>query len=150
MSTSLRPRRIRFPVRTTREDSLKLRATVVSLLLFVGIGGVFGGLDMIRHPLSPLGMTPALIAGSPFDTYTWPGILLLVLVGLTPCALAAGLIARTPGALELSGLFGLGLMAWIGVQWALLADRLWLQPVIFGIGAVVCALAAYGARRMPR
>jgi hypothetical protein len=92
-------------------------------------------------------MTPALIAGSPFDTYTWPGILLLVLVGLTPCALALGLVAGTPGALELAGAFGLGLMAWIGVQWVMLADRLWLQPLIFGIGAVTAALALRGVRR---
>jgi len=31
-------------------------------------------------------------------------------------------------------------MAWIGVQWVLLEDRLWLQPVIFGMGAVITAL----------
>ena len=35
-------------------------------------------------------------------------------------------------------------MAWIVVQWALLTDRLWLQPVIFGMGAVITALAIRG------
>ena len=49
-------------------------------------------------------------------------------------------MARRRGALELSGLFGVGLMAWIVVQWALLSDRLWLQPLIFGIAAVIAAL----------
>ncbi|HEY5180823.1 MAG TPA: hypothetical protein VIJ07_13815, partial [Dermatophilaceae bacterium] len=83
-------------------------------------------------------------------TYTWPGILLLVLVGVTPCVLAVGLMARRRGAIEVSGLFGVGLMAWIGVQWALLSDRLWLQPVIFGIGAAIAALAALAARRRTR
>jgi hypothetical protein len=33
-------------------------------------------------------------------------------------------------------------MAWTGVQWALLTDRLWLQPLIFGIGAVITVVAA--------
>jgi len=64
--------------------------------------------------------------------------------------LAVGLIARRRGAVELSGLFGVGLMAWIGVQWALLSDRLWLQPVIFGIGVLIAALAALAVRRRAR
>lgn len=122
------------------------RVVMVILLLFVGVGGIFGGLEMIRHPLDPLGMTPELIAGSPFDTYTWPGMLLLVLVGVTPCLLAIGLIAGQRGTPELSAAFGVGLMAWISVQWALLADRLWLQPVIFGIGAAIVVLGTRGAR----
>ena len=117
--------------------------------LFVGIGGIFGGLEMIRHPLNPLGMKPELIAASPFDTYSWPGGLLLVLVGVTPCVLAVGVITRRRGALEPSGLFGIGLMAWIGVQWALLTDRLWLQPLIFGIGAVITLVAARGRSSAP-
>jgi hypothetical protein len=150
MSTSFVPRRSRNAVQVREGSSLGLRVTVVILELFVGIGGIFGGLEMIRHPLNPLGMTTKLIAGSPFDTYTWPGILLLVLVGLAPCLLAVGVIARWRRMLELSGLFGIGLMAWIVVQWALLADRLWLQPVIFGIGAVITGLAARAMDRRAR
>ena len=150
MSTSFLPRRSQSAVQTRTGSLLAMRVTLVILQLFVGIGGIFGGLEMIRDPLNPLGMTTELIAGSPFDTYTWPGILLLVLVGVTPCVLAVGLVARRRGALELSGLFGVGLMAWIGVQWALLSDRLWLQPVLFGIGAVIAALAALAVRRRTR
>ena len=150
MSTSFLPRRSQSAVQPRTGSLLAMRVTLVILQLFVGIGGIFGGVEMIRDPLNPLGMTTELIAGSPFDTYTWPGILLLVLVGVTPCVLAVGLMARRRGALEVSGLFGVGLMAWIGVQWALLSDRLWLQPVIFGIGAAIAALAALAARRRTR
>jgi len=123
---------------------------LVILQIFVGLGGIFGGLEMIRHPRNAFGVTPELVAGSPFDTFTWPGILLLVLVGLTPCILAVGLIAGRPGMLQLSGAFGVGLMAWIGVQWALLSDRLWLQPVMFVIGAVIAAMAVLELRRTAR
>ena len=150
MSTSFLPRRSQSAVQTRTGSLVAMRVTLVILQLFVGIGGIFGGVEMIRDPLNPLGMTTELIAGSPFDTYTWPGILLLVLVGVTPCVLSLGLMARRRGALELSGMFGVGLMAWIGVQWALLLDRLWLQPVIFGIGAVIAALAALARRRGTR
>lgn len=69
-------------------------------------------LAMIRDPPNPIGMTTDQISGSPFDTYTWPGRLLLVLASVTPCVLAVGLIARWHGDLESSALFGIGLMAW--------------------------------------
>lgn len=61
--------------------------------------------------------------------------------GVAPCLLALGIVTRWPGMLLLSGLFGLGLMAWIGAQWALLQDRLWLQPAMLISGAVIAALA---------
>ncbi|HEY8821507.1 MAG TPA: hypothetical protein VIM49_06115 [Dermatophilaceae bacterium] len=147
MSTSIWPRRTPEAVQS-RPGSRHV--SLVILDLFVGLGGIYGGLEMIRHPLSAFGVTTDLIAGSPFDTFTWPGVLLLVLVGLAPCFLAIGLTARWPGMLQLSGLFGVGLMAWIGVQWALLDDRLWLQPAMFIFGAAIAALALRALRRPDR
>jgi len=100
-----------------------------------------GGLEMIRHPLNAFGVTTDLIAGSPSDTFSWPGVLRLVLVWR--CALLACTLSCRPMARHalLSGLFGVGLMAWIGAQWALLQDRLWLRPAMFICGAVIAALA---------
>jgi membrane protein implicated in regulation of membrane protease activity len=51
------------------------------------------------------------------------------------------------GALELSGVFGVGLMAWITVQWVLLTDRLWLQTLMFLIGAIIVAFSLLAVRR---
>jgi hypothetical protein len=65
------------------------------------------------------------------------------------CLLAVGVITRRRGALELSGMFGIGLMPWIGVQWARLTNRLWLQPHIFGIGAVITVVAARSRSSTP-
>jgi hypothetical protein len=144
MSTSIWPRRTPAEVQSLPRSS---RVPLVILELFVGLGGIFGGLEMIRHPLNAFGVTRDLIAGSPFDTFTRPGVLLLVLVGVAPCLLALGLVARWPGMLLLSGLFGIGLMAWIGAQWALLQDRLWLQPAMFICGAVIEALAGRALMR---
>jgi hypothetical protein len=127
-----------------------LRVPLAVLQIFVGLGGVVGGVEMLRHPLNPLGATTELLAHSPFDTYTWPGVLLLVLVGIAPLLLSVGLLVRVRGAVALSGAFGAGLMAWIGVQWTLLTDRLWLQPLMFAIGAVIVALAVTAYRRRAR
>ena len=59
MSTSFLPRRSQSAVQTSGESPMVLRVTLVILELFVGIGGIFGGLEMIRDPLNPLGMTTA-------------------------------------------------------------------------------------------
>lgn len=126
-----------------------LRLPVAALEVVVGVGGVYGGVQMLRHPLNPMGATTDLIDGSPFDTFTWPGVLLLTLVGGAPLVLALGLLLRVRGAVILSAGFGLGLMAWISVQWALLDDHLWLQPLMFGIGAVILALSTIMNRRQP-
>jgi hypothetical protein len=96
---------------------------------------------MVRHPLSPMGVTTELIEGSPFSTFTWPGVLLLTLLGIAPLVLAVGVLARVRGTVALSGAFGAGLMAWIGAQWVMLADRLWLQPLMFGIGLAILGLS---------
>jgi hypothetical protein len=127
----------------------KLRLPVAALEVFVGVGGVYGGVEMLRHPLNPMGASTDLIDRSPFDTFTWPGVLLLSLVGVTPLVLALGLLLRVRGAVILSAGFGLGLMAWICVQWALLDDHLWLQPLMFGIGAVIVALSTIMHRQRP-
>jgi hypothetical protein len=131
-----------------RKDWL-LRLPIAALEVFVGVGGVYGGVEMLRHPLNPMGTTTDLIDGSPFDTFTWPGVLLLTLVGVTPLVLALGLLLRVPGAVVLSAGFGVGLMAWICVQWALLEEHLWLQPLMFGIGAVIAALSTIMHRQRP-
>jgi hypothetical protein len=64
--------------------------------------------------------------------------------------LATGLVVRARHAVTLSVAFGLGLMVWICVQWVLLAGHLWLQPLMFGIGAVIAALSTIVDRRPDR
>jgi hypothetical protein len=126
------------------------RGVIVALEVPIGVGGLAGGSAMLRDPLHPLDVTPALLDGTPFDDYTWPGFFLIVLVALPSLLLAVALLARVRGAVALSSLYGVGLMAWIVVQWLLIDDRLWLQPVVFCVGAVLAATAAAAMRRGAR
>jgi hypothetical protein len=73
------------------------RILLAVLALFVGVGGVFGGVQMLADPVHPMGMSP-MIAGSPYDSYTQPGILLLLLMGVIPLVVAVGLLVRSRGA----------------------------------------------------
>jgi len=126
------------------------RIALAALALFVGVGGMFGGVQMLGDPVHPMGLSPQMIANSPYDSYTQPGLLLLLLLGFIPALVAVGLLVRSRGAGAGAGVLGGGLVAWIVVQWALLADRLWLQPVIFAIGAVMVAVALLAYRRGAR
>ncbi len=123
------------------------RAPVAALEAFVALGGLYGGVAMIRDPLTAFGATTTMIAGSPFHTFTWPGVMLLVLNGVIPGLLAAAVLTRVDRALQLSGAYGVGLMAWIVTQWVMLDDRLWLQPAMFAIGAALLTLSVLAGRR---
>ncbi|WP_432546980.1 hypothetical protein [Kineococcus sp. SYSU DK004] len=123
------------------------RGGIAALELLTAAWAVVGGVAMLRDPLTPLGASTDLIAGSPFDTFTWPGALLLGLVGIAPALLAAGLLLRVRGAVLLSAFFGVGMVAWIAVQWVLLADRLWLQPLVLGVGVLITVSALLAFRR---
>ena len=68
MSTSFLPRRSQSAVQTRTGSLVATRVTLVILQLFVGIGGIFGGVEMIRDPLNLARHDTELIAGSPFDT----------------------------------------------------------------------------------
>jgi hypothetical protein len=67
---------------------------LVASVLFLALGGLYGGLSMLRDPsgvsLGLDGVLPRL----PFDTYVLPGLFLVVVMGLLPLALAYGLLAR--------------------------------------------------------
>lgn len=69
-------------------------------------------------------------------------VTLLLFVGI-------GVIVDRNRTTELSGVFGVGLMAWIAVRWALPGDRLWLQSLMFLIGAVIAAFSLLAVRRSP-
>jgi uncharacterized membrane protein len=128
----------------------RLRLVLAALLAFVGLGGVFGGIQMLADPYEPMGMTPHMISRTPFDTYSVPGVLLLVLLGLTPLVLAVALLLRTTSAAGCAAAFGLGLLAWIATQWALTDARLRLQPVLFSVGLAVVVVAVLLWRREDR
>lgn len=128
-------------------DSPGLRLTLVALLGLVGLGGVYGGVQMLAHPYGPMGMSTQMMARTPFDSFVVPGLLLLLLVGVVPLFLAVDLLPRTHRHPGWVFAFGVGLMAWIVTQWVVVDAWLWLQPAIFAVGLVIAVVAALLWRR---
>jgi hypothetical protein len=75
-----------------------------------------------------LGMPKSWLAGSPFASYLWPGLVLLVVVGGT------------------QAIAGFGMIIWIYVEVTILPVTSWLQPAYFATGTlqVVLVLLALG------
>ena len=115
-----------------------LRIGLVALELFVALGALYGGWTLLH---GAWGLSVSMLDRTPFIDWTWPGVLLLVLVALPMLVAAVAELARTSWAGRASLLAGFVLMAWIVGQVALIGLVFFLQPAMFVAGGGVALLA---------
>ncbi len=109
--------------------------------VFIGLGGVAGGVGLVSEPSSAnLGLPLELLSESPFSDYLIPGIVLLVVNGVG--SLAGGVLSffryRHTG--EIAAALGAFLIMWIVAQVWWIGLLHWLQPLYFGFGVVELTL----------
>jgi len=116
------------------------RALVV-LLMFTALTGLVGGvLFVVKPDGSLLGADPALLLDTPFSDWFWPGMLLGILVGLGFLVAAIWELQRGWKATWLSAFAGLGLIAFVSVEFAMIGFH--PLQVIYGlVGVAVIVLA---------
>lgn len=105
-----------------------------ALQVFIGIGGVAGGVGLVSEPSGAnLGLAVELLSDSPFSDFLIPGIVLLAINGvgsLSGCMVSffkyryAGGIATALGAFLI--LWIVAQVWWLGLHW--------LHPLYFGFG----------------
>lgn len=137
------------------------RTILVVCLLVLALGALPAGFMLVAKPDgSLLGFSPNWLAGSPFSSYTVPGLVLTALFGFGSLASIIGLIARprwawidalarhihTDWPVAASGLIGIGLMIWIAVQ-VMIIPVSFLQPTLFGLGLLIVVLSVSVAVR---
>ncbi|HWT32318.1 MAG TPA: hypothetical protein VN107_01030 [Microbacterium sp.] len=105
---------------------------------FQAATAIAGGIALIAT--DGLGMPLSMLENAPFDSFLWPGLILVVVVGGTQTTAALTLLRRTGSALFWSAIAGLGMLIWIFVETALIRDASWLQIVYFATGAAQLAL----------
>jgi hypothetical protein len=135
---------------------------LVGLLAFQGISAIGGGAAFLADTSGAVaGMGTEVLAGTPFTTYLWPGLLLSLGLGVPALVAAVGVHRRGRSRLaeplervtgyhwswSVSLLLGLALMAWIVVQVLLITERSALQPTMFAVGAALVALTLLPAVR---
>jgi hypothetical protein len=115
------------------------RIVLVALEVVMGLAAVGGGAGLIMT--NGLGMPLESLEGSPFASYVIPGMVLLA-VGIINLAGAVAVLRRRWWGAPASVVAGLMWMGWFFVQVAVVGLVNWQQPVYFGVGLMILALAA--------
>jgi hypothetical protein len=131
-------------VRSARPQRPRPRL-LLGLEVVTGVGAVAGAVNLVGDGM---GMDPGLLDGTPFTSWTWPGVALVAVVGLPMLVAALAEWRRLPRAPYASLGAGVALLGWITVQVALIGYQTWLQPTFFLVGLAVASLASPRATRM--
>jgi hypothetical protein len=113
----------------------------IAFEVLLGIGALGGGLVLIVAPrgeIMPLRLSA--LAGSPFDTYLGPGLILFTVLGLGPLV-AAGLgWRRHPLAPSAALVVGAALLIWIAVEIGIIgySNEPPLQAIYLVLGVAIC------------
>lgn len=134
------------------------RNILVILLLFLGIGALGGGLGLIISPSGRLmgGLPLSVLQNSPFRDFLIPGIILFLVLGLSPCLIALALIRKPANRLaeyfnffkdmhwawSFSIYVAFALIIWIQVETVFVRGTSWLQTfyMLYAIPVIFVAL----------
>ncbi len=112
-----------------------------ALLLFNGIGAIYGGYHLITHTDgSSLQMSTDYLKYSPFDNYLIPGIVLLVMNGLCSFVVIAAMIVKYKNTSLLIIGQGAILTGWIAIQIAMVRMIYYLHFILGGAGLLLILL----------
>jgi hypothetical protein len=122
------------------------RFAAASLVLegVLSIGALGGGLVLIVAPRGEIMPLPlSALAGSPFETYLGPGLILFTVLGLGPLIAARLAWIRDPLAPVAALVVGAALMIWIAVEIAIVgySNEPPLQAIYLVLGALISAVA---------
>ena len=122
------------------------RSAAASLVLEVvlSIGALGGGLVLIVAPRGEIMPLPlSALAGSPFETYLGPGLILFTVLGLAPLVAARLAWIRHPLAPVAAFVVGAALLIWVAVEIAIIgySNEPPLQAIYLTLGAVITVVA---------
>ena len=128
----------------TRSPLSRVAKGALALEVVLGIGALGGGLILMVAPRGEILPLPlSALAGSPFDTYFVPGLILFGVLGLGPLVAAVFTWMRQPLAPVAAFIVGAGLLIWVAVEIAIIgySNEPPLQA-IYGILGVAILLVA--------
>lgn len=111
-----------------------LRNSLSLLLLLVALNAFGGGIFGIA---GAKGVPKEWLEGSPFPSYFYPSIILIVGVGGVCLVSSIGVFRRRPFATKAAYASAFVLFCWIAVQLALIGYVSWLQPMIAVLAASI-------------
>jgi hypothetical protein len=134
------------------------RTILICLLLFLGLSAFGGGALLIISPSGKLlgGLPLSILDHSPFSDFLIPGIILFLVLGLSPCLLAGALIKKPDNRFaehfnffkdmywgwSYSIYIAFALIIWIQVETIVVQSVGWLQTfyMLYAIPVIFVAL----------
>ena len=118
-----------------------VRVIAMCLLVFNGIGALYGGYSLIAYPDgSDIHLDPALLAHTPFPDYFVPGIILFIANGVLSIVALISLVLKHKKYYNYVLFQGCILLGWLIIQ-ILLIRKIDMMHYIMGItgtGMLVC------------
>ena len=112
--------------------------SLVVVAVFNALSAIGGGIGILTT--NGLGMPAAFLAGGPFTTFFWPGLILLVVVGGSQALAATLVLRRRESSLLWSAVAGFGMIIWIFIETGLIRGFSWLQILYFATGILQLVL----------
>ena len=125
-----------------RQTRLAVASIVFEVVL--GIGALGGGLVLMVAPRGEIMPLPlSALAGSPFETYFGPGMILCTVLGLGPLIAARLAWIRHPLAPLAAFVVGAALLIWIAVEIAIIgySNEPPLQAIYLALGVAITVVA---------
>ena len=128
--------------RTSRDNRRPRWAyLLLACLVFLGSGAIYGGVSFILDPTGGiLGIPSEWIQDSPFGSYLIPGVFLLIVLGFGSFVTAFGIARCRLWAWPFGLALGIITVLWIVIQYGVIQQYFFLQPVIAGVGTAIIAL----------
>ena len=132
-----------------REPLSRWAKGLLGLELLLSVGALAGGLVLILAPRGEIMPLPvSALAGSPFDTYLGPGLILFGVLGLGPLVAARLTWLRHSWAPLAAFIVGVALLIWVAVEIAIIgySNEPPLQAIYLGLGVAITVGAIGWAR----
>lgn len=118
-----------------------LKILTALLLLFNGIGAIYGGGNLIFHPDgSSIHLSEELLKQTPFTNYLIPGIILFIANGLYSFAVLVALLLNLRSYPWMVIAQGVILTGWIIIQILLIRTVYFLHIILGGVGIALILL----------
>jgi hypothetical protein len=122
----------------------RFAATSLMLEVVLSIGALGGGAVLIAAPRGEIMPLPlSALAGSPFETYLAPGLILFTVLGLGPLIAARLAWIRHPLAPIAAFVVGAALLIWVTVEIVIIgySNEPPLQAIYLALGGVITSVA---------
>jgi len=115
-----------------------VRWALVVVGAFNALSAVGGGIGLLTP--GSMGIPLSTIEGSVFPDFTWPALILVVVIGGTQAVAVVAELRRRPAARFLAAVAGFAMIIWIFVELAIMGGYSVLHGIYFTTGAIQLAL----------